>query len=158
VELIVQPDACRVAAVSAVARIIAGRAQPPKFTGQLAGKKRRLCSGGLRISARFLRAGEDSHEPLGLCHSLRVSGGIMKPLHSTHSEQPAESEGLRMARYINVGVWFWLLASDRVKPGCYQRQLLGRETEPSVQHKFEHLQRAHHGRTCCCRPRSLVRR
>ena len=27
-----------------------------------------------------------------------------------------ESEGLRMARYVNVGVWFWLLASDVLNP------------------------------------------
>jgi hypothetical protein len=27
-----------------------------------------------------------------------------------------ESEGLRIARYVNVGVWFWLLASDALNP------------------------------------------
>jgi hypothetical protein len=37
-------------------------------------------------------------------------GEIMKPLQkSTHSEQPTESEGSRMARYVNVGVRFYLL-------------------------------------------------
>jgi hypothetical protein len=27
-----------------------------------------------------------------------------------------ESEGLRWARYVNVGVWFWLLVSDALNP------------------------------------------
>jgi hypothetical protein len=27
-----------------------------------------------------------------------------------------ESEGLRMARYVNVGVWFYLLVSDAINP------------------------------------------
>jgi len=29
------------------------------------------------------------------------------------SDQP---EGLRIARYVNIGVWFWLLASDVLSP------------------------------------------
>ena len=29
------------------------------------------------------------------------------------SDQP---EGLRTARYVNIGVWFWLLASDVLSP------------------------------------------
>jgi hypothetical protein len=28
----------------------------------------------------------------------------------------SESEGLRIARYVNVGLWFWLLASDALNP------------------------------------------
>ena len=27
-----------------------------------------------------------------------------------------QSEGLRIARYVNIGVWFWLLASDVLSP------------------------------------------
>jgi hypothetical protein len=27
-----------------------------------------------------------------------------------------ESEGLRRARYVNIGVWFWLLVSDVLNP------------------------------------------
>jgi hypothetical protein len=41
----------------------------------------------------------------------------MEQLHkSTHSSRATESESLRVARYVNVGVWFCLLATDVLNP------------------------------------------
>jgi hypothetical protein len=69
------------------------------------------------------------------------------------SDQP---EGLRMARYVNTGVWFWLLASDVLSPvrtgGDFWSAKVAQACESL------HIRVGVHDRRDCRFPRPLVRR
>jgi hypothetical protein len=69
-----------------------------------------------------------------------------------------ESEGLRMARYVNVGVWFYLLVSDAINPVVTNGDFWDEKLRQAFSLKRAHFERTGHCGTGHPYPRLMVRR